>query len=199
MPARGDRTTDASVAIWWIPLGAGGRFVAFNGRVYERVCAWREHRAPRPLFHSALDVVVPEGRYVVENAWPIPDERGDERGVVVTGPVFARGLGRFRALRYEIRRWKDGTTDDAAFVVAKPVVSRELAVARRVLDAVPDVPAKVWGRDEDRLGEMWNSNSVIAWILARAGVDAGAWSPPGEGRAPGWSAGVRAAGAQDSA
>lgn len=182
--------TRASVAVWWIPLGAGGRFVAFNGRAYERWRARREHREPRPLYHTALEVHAPEGRYVIENAWPIPDERGDARGVVVTGPVFSRRLGRFRALRYEVRCWKDGTTDDAAYVVAKPVVSEDPDLARRVLRLVAQVPPKVWGRDEDRLGEMWNSNSVVAWILARAGVDPHGVLPPRNGRAPGWDAGA---------
>jgi hypothetical protein len=51
----------------------------------------------------------------------------------------------------------------------------------------------VWGRDESRTGEMWNSNSVIAWLIARAGLDAAAIQPPAGGRAPGWNAGLVAA------
>jgi hypothetical protein len=46
------------------------------------------------------------------------------------------------------------------------------------------------GRDELGTGEMWNSNSVIATVLARSGIDAGAIQPPSQGRAPGWCAGV---------
>jgi hypothetical protein len=37
---------------------------------------------------------------------------------------------------------------------------------------------------------MWNSNSMIAWALARAGQDMDAIGPPPGGRAPGWSAGL---------
>jgi hypothetical protein len=48
----------------------------------------------------------------------------------------------------------------------------------------------VWGRDESRAGEMWNSNSVIAWLTARADLDADAIQPPVGGRAPGWNAGL---------
>ena len=62
--------------------------------------------------------------------------------------------------------------------------------ARRVLEAVPQVPTPVWGRDELRTGEGWNSNSVIAWVLARSGIDAASIRPPAGGRAPGWQAGV---------
>ena len=62
----------------------------------------------------------------------------------------------------------------------------------RLLDLVTDVPTPVWGRDELGLGEMWNSNSVIAWLLRHAGVDAASLSPPRGGRAPGWAAGLAA-------
>jgi hypothetical protein len=37
---------------------------------------------------------------------------------------------------------------------------------------------------------MWNSNSVIAWLLAAAGLPAGELTPPRHGRAPGWHAGL---------
>ena len=48
----------------------------------------------------------------------------------------------------------------------------------------------VWGRDELRAGEMWNSNSFIAWLLARSGIDTDTIRPPDNGRAPGWEAGL---------
>jgi hypothetical protein len=48
----------------------------------------------------------------------------------------------------------------------------------------------VWGRDELHAGEMWNSNSVIAWLIARTGLEAEAIEPPPAGRAPGWNAGL---------
>ena len=34
----------ASVDLYWIPLGAGGHFVHFNGLVYEAVRAAIQHR-----------------------------------------------------------------------------------------------------------------------------------------------------------
>jgi hypothetical protein len=40
---------------------------------------------------------------------------------------------------------------------------------------------------------MWNSNSVVAWLLVRTGIDAAAVAPPARGRAPGWHAGLVAA------
>ena len=33
-----------------------------------------------------------------------------------------------------------------------------------LIDLLPAVPTQVWGRDEARAGEMWNSNSVVALL-----------------------------------
>jgi hypothetical protein len=52
------------------------------------------------------------------------------------------------------------------------------------------VPTPVWGRDELRAGEMWNSNSLISWLIARSGLEVEAVHPPAGGRAPGWGAGL---------
>ena len=66
-----------------------------------------------------------------------------------------------------------------------------------MLDLVADVPTPVWGRDGLRTGDMWNSNSLIAWLIARAGIDFATVHPPAGGRAPGWQAGLVVAGRQD--
>ena len=50
------------VDLYWLPLGAGGHSVRLNGRVYEAVAARLERRPPCDLYHSALEVHVPEGR-----------------------------------------------------------------------------------------------------------------------------------------
>ena len=52
------------------------------------------------------------------------------------------------------------------------------------------VPPLTWGRDELGTGEMWNSNSMVAWVLARSGHDMDRIRPPRHGRAPGWDAGL---------
>ena len=69
-------------------------------------------------------------------------------------------------------------------------LSDDGAVAQRVLDVVRTIPTPVWGRDELRTGEMWNSNSVVSWTLTRSGVDLSSVEPPAGGRAPGWHAGA---------
>jgi hypothetical protein len=43
------------------------------------------------------------------------------------------------------------------------------------------------------MGEMWNSNSVISWLLARSGLRPEEIHPPPGGRAPGWGVGLRLA------
>jgi len=44
---------------------------------------------------------------------------------------------------------------------------------------------------------MSNSNSVIAWVIARSGIDAESIQPPAGRRAPGWQAGLVVARRQD--
>jgi hypothetical protein len=183
--------SEASIDLYWLPLGAGGWFVRLNGRIYEAIHALLERRRPLDLYHSALVVRVPEGRFVIEDAWPIPDADGAARGVLVEGPVFSRRLARFRVFRYEVRRWRDGVIADADEAVASPQpLSDDPRRARRLLDLVGSLPRPVWGRDELATGEMWNSNSVIAWLLARSGLPTNAIGPPAGGRAPGWEAGL---------
>jgi hypothetical protein len=50
----GQRLGDASVDLFWLPLGAGGRFVRWNGRLYEWWVARREHRTSADLYHCGL-------------------------------------------------------------------------------------------------------------------------------------------------
>ena len=185
----------AGIELYWLPLGAGGWFVRLNGRLWEAIQALLERRRPLDLYHTALVVRVPEGRLVVENCWPIPDGNGRARGVMVEGPVGSRRMGRWRVFRYEVRRWRDGVIADADRAVASPqLLSDDPLVARRLLELVGSLPGPVWGRDELGTGEMWTSNSVIAWMLAQSGVPAEAVRAPAGGRAPGWTAGLVMAG-----
>ncbi len=179
----------AAVDLYWLPLGAGGRSVRLNGKVFEAVASLVGRRERFDLYHSALQVLVPEGRFVVEQA---PAARhGDDRGVVARGAVGTGAFARFWPIRYEIRRWREGAIPDVVDAVDSPIrLSEEPRLARRLLDLVPRVPTPVWGRDELGTGEMWNSNSVVSWLLTRAGIDVESILLPRRGRAPGWSAGI---------
>jgi hypothetical protein len=181
------------VDLYWLPLGAGGRFVRSNGRLYEALAARLEHRDRNDLYHSALEVHVGGDRYAIEQG-PVWNMDETDRGVVGEGPVGARWLGRFRLFRYEIRCWHDGVIPDRDEAVDSPRrVSADPDRARRLLDLVRSVPTATWGRDEQHTGEMWNSNSLIAWLLACSGHDTSAIAPPEHGRAPGWRAGLAVA------
>jgi hypothetical protein len=180
----------SSVDLYWLPLGAGGHSVRLNGRVFEAVAARLGRRPPCDLYHSALVVRVPEGRFVIEQA-PISDSNGVERGVVAEGAVGSRWAGRFRLFRYELRRWRDGVIPDLSEAVESPRrLTDDPCMSRRLLDLVPFVPTPVWGRDELGAGEMWNSNSFISWLIASSGLDAESIHVPAGGRAPGWDAGL---------
>jgi hypothetical protein len=188
-----DRETEAlpttTVQLLWIPLGVGACVVRTSGRLFEAIAAAARRRSRLDLYHSALEVTGPDGRYAIEMA-PVGDQYGERRGVVTEGAVGSKWLGRLRVFRYEIRRALHGSIADRDAAVGGPIaVSTDADVAQRIIDLVPAVPTPVWGRDELRTGEMWNSNSVTSWLLTIAGVDLdGLGQPPG-GRAPGWDAG----------
>ena len=179
------------VEVLWLPLGAGDNThcVRANGLIFEAIAAGAARRPRCPLFHSALRVKVDSEQFVIEMA-PVWSAEG-ERGVVAEGPVGLRLLGRSRLFRYEVRRWRDGVIPDAAEAVDGPVVaSHDHDRASALLRLVPEFPTATWGRDELRAGEMWNSNSLVSWLLARSGHRVDLLRPPDGGRAPGWSAGV---------
>lgn len=183
-------TRPATVTLYWIPLGAGGHFVRFNGRVFEAIEAARQHRERCDLYHAALVVELDGDRYTIELA-PSPDADEASRGVAATGAVGSRHLGRLRHFRYEVRCWRGGSIPDLGEAVGVPHrLSDDPLAARRLIDLVATVPRPVWGRDELKAGEMWNSNSLIAWLLAAADLLTDDVRPPPRGRAPGWDAGL---------
>jgi len=131
---------------------------------------------------------------VIEMA-PIRDGDGAARGVVAEGPVGSRWAARARLFRYEIRRWRFGVIPDVGEAVQSPCrLTENEAIAQRVFDLVPDVPTPVWGRDALHAGEMWNSNSLISWLIVSSGLPVASVLLPANGRAPGWDAGIVVAG-----
>lgn len=186
--------TRSHTDVWWLPVGAGSGVAVRTSRAWELIQARRGHRAPQPLFHTALEVRLDGVRWLIEmaSAWSGP---GATRGVVSGGPVGAVPLGCSRLFRYEVRRWREGVLPDRRYAVRSPVaVALTEKGARALLDRVPQVPVRTWGRDYNHDGDMWNSNSLTSWLLATSGVDAARLYPPLGGRVPGWCAGIIAAG-----
>ena len=185
-----------SVDLYWLPLGAGDTThgVRANGRLYETLAAAHQRRRRSDLFHAALVVHLDGERFALEMgpAWGAGD---GPRGVVREGPVGARWLGRSRWFRYEVRCWRGGVIPDADEAVESPQrLSADRDRAASVLAFAAEFPTATWGRDELRTGEMWNSNSLVAWLLAASGHDVDSVRPPAGGRAPGWRAGLVVAG-----
>jgi hypothetical protein len=180
--------TSGRVDVLWVPLGAGphGAPVRWTGRVYEFVVAARDHRPRRNLFHTALLVRPDAVTTRIELAVPV---QPGNRGVVAEGPVGSRHLRWSRLFRYEVRCWAGAPIPDVPSVC----VSTRAADAARILALLPEFPLCTWGRDELGAGEMWNSNSLVSWLLARAGLATDGLGPPAGGRAPGWDAGLRVA------
>ena len=190
------RPTVAALDLYWIPLGAGNRTVQFSGRTYESIAARLDRRPPCHLYHSALVATLGGDRYFIEMT-PVPSASHAvaDRGVVGGGAVGTNWAQRLRIFRYEIRCWRNGIIPDLHHAVGGPVdLTHDESRIRAALEAVPSVPTPTWGRDELGAGEMWNSNSVIAWVLGVTGLHPHAGVPPAPGRAPGWDAGITVAG-----
>ena len=101
-------TAPAWMDLYWLPLGAGGRFVRVNGKIYECLVALRHHRHPCDLYHcSAPTASRTETTYAIEMG-PVWNVDASDRGVVCHGPVGAHWLGKFRAFQYEVRCWPGG-------------------------------------------------------------------------------------------
>jgi hypothetical protein len=87
----------ARVSVYWLPLGAGGHVVRWNGRLYETIAARREHRPAADLYHCALEVIVDGDSSVIEMA-PVWATHAADRGGWQAGLVLAERR-RFRARR----------------------------------------------------------------------------------------------------
>lgn len=182
------------ISLYWLPVGAGGYVVRYCSGLWEAVAALLQGRKRRPLFHSALIVDDGEQRYVIELAPVWVPGLPEDRGVVGVGPVGAAWAGRWRLFRYELRCWQGGEIPDAEFAVESPcVLAEDAAVASALIADTAAVPMLVWGRRCGGSEDMWNSNSVISWLLVRAGISLETVCPPNGGRAPGWQAGIDAA------
>ena len=70
----------AAADLYWIPLGADGHCVRFNGRVFEAIEAACQHRDRCDLYHAALVVELAGDRHTIELA-PSPNADGARRAL----------------------------------------------------------------------------------------------------------------------
>jgi hypothetical protein len=154
----------ASIDLYWLPLGAGGHFVRLNGRLFEAVAARLERRPTRDLYHSALEVSVPDGKFVIEMA-PVAAGAGATRGVVAEGPVGSSRAQSLRIFRYESRCWRDGVIPDLAEAAESPQrLTDDPVLVQRVLDLVPRSPTTRLGTR--RAGRWRNVELELPDLLA---------------------------------
>lgn len=162
-----------AVEVVWVPVGAGERVsvVAVSGWLFERAVAALARRRPRRLVHAALVVHLPpppgpdvsaRATWTVEMvpAWAGPPGTA----VAVSGPVGIKVLGRSRWFRYEVRVRPGVAIPDVAYAVARTELDEGDERAGLLLACTSDVPELTWGRPVGTAG-MWNSNSVVAWLL----------------------------------
>jgi hypothetical protein len=181
-----------SIDLFWIPLGVrGSGFVRLVGKAYEALMARRDDRLPLALYHAALRVHTADGPFAVEMVLPSRGGEPASRGVVLEGAVASPWLAWVRLFRYEVRRWRNGILlDDEPAAVGPLRLSDDPDQARRLLECTDFVPPLIWGRDQVGAGEMWNSNSMVSWLLAKSGLPVEDIHAPPGARAPGWDAGL---------
>lgn len=176
-----------------MPVGAGTpRLQQASLRLWEAIEAARARRPRVKLFHSALKLGLADGgTYTLELT---PMFIGGSEPPILTGPVGLRGADRFRLFRYQLRGLPVTSLPDEEWAVESPVrLSDECDVVDRMLELAPSVPRHIWGRRVPGTREMWTSDSVISWLLFRAGLDLSDVRVPDGGRAPGWNVGLQLA------
>ena len=186
---------EAPVELYWMPVGAGtSRFQQASLRLWEAFEAARARRPRANLYHSALKLRTDGKTRTLELMpafvrVPAPPLR--------TGPVGLGVAGRTRLFRYQLVGLEADSLPDEEWATDSPqVLSKDEAMARRILQLASQTPAHTWGRRVRGTSEMWTSDSVVSWLLIRSGVDIAAIRIPGGGRAPGWIAGIELAARQ---
>jgi hypothetical protein len=76
-PALWSPTDQAAVDLYWIPLGAGGHSVRFNGIVDEAISSPIQRRPRCDFYHTALKIRLSARSYAVDaaDAGPLPPGR----------------------------------------------------------------------------------------------------------------------------
>ena len=187
------RRMDAcAIDLYWLPVGAAtSRVQQASLRLWETIEAARCRRPRANLYHAALKLRTGDGTRTLELA---PAFASGAAIPLATGPVGFRGADRFRLFRYQLGSAPGGTFPDEEFAVESPVrLANDCHTVSRVFELAPTVPRYAWGRRANGTREMWTSDSVISWLLLRAGVDLSGVAPPQGGRAPGWYAGIAVA------
>jgi hypothetical protein len=184
---------DGFVDLYWLPVAAGtlSPVRRWSLACWEWLDAKAHRRRPGALYHAALKLGLEDGAtYTLELT---PAFVGNGEQPLMTGPVGVRGADRFRFFRYQLLALCTDWLPDEDWTVAYVRLGSGSEAARRVLALAPSVPKYTWGWRAPGTHEMWTSDSVISWLLVRADLGLDGVTPPADGRAPGWFAGIEAA------
>ncbi|MEM9073776.1 MAG: hypothetical protein AAGE52_35120 [Myxococcota bacterium] len=145
----------------------------------------------RTFYHSALEVQRVENgecvRYVIELQNYVEGAQAQQDVGQVLSGGFGPFVSAFAGRIYGIRKWKNGEIEDIDTAAPNPrVVTDDCNAVDRVLALVTQIPTHDYGTD-------WTSNSVISWLLERAGLNPNTLPPPPGGIRPGWEEGAAAA------
>lgn len=180
--------------------GCGGRVVVAPGR-----CRWACRPAHEPVVGAARRVPRSQGTSTalpcragsVHRRASIHHRDGPSMGRVEGGGP--RGCGDRSRRAASPRPVELVSLRSAALARRNPprpgvggpaIVADDDGTAQSVLRHAHEVPALTWGRQVPPTRDMWNSNSLVSWLLRVSGVPIADLSPPSGGRAPGWGAGL---------
>lgn len=189
----------AFLDLYWLPVGAGtSRFQQTSLRFWEALEAARARRPRLRLVHAALKLAGADGQpFTLEL---MPAFVRDDVPPLLTGPVGLPGADRLRLFRYQLLCVSADRLPDEEFALAPPArLTSDPERVARVLAFAREVPRYTWGRRVRGTSEMWTSDSVVSWLLCRAGFDVSSIGPPAGSRAPGWQAGIGLAAARQRA
>ncbi|MGE5595432.1 MAG: hypothetical protein ACM3S1_05290 [Hyphomicrobiales bacterium] len=183
---------DATVTLYWLPVGAGTHFQRSSLRVYAAFEALVARRRPVEFLHAGLKLAIDGRRYTLELT-PVP--RRQPVAPLVSGAVGSAWAGRLRLFRYQLICLESERLPDEEYVVGEPIeLAEDGGFAERVLARARIVPAHTWGRRVAGTTEMWTSDSAVSWLVTKAGIAAGDIAVPKGYRAPGCRAGACPAG-----
>ena len=145
----------------------------------------------KTIYHCAIKVQFPEnGRcpsHVIELTESLDDQAERDR----VGEVAQHGI--FGPWSYAIRVFRNGSIEDETNIKETTVLSTDCDTARNIVQLARDVPLLDYGEKigtKTGAADRWSSNSVVSWILQKAGLDPANIDPPSGGIAPGWDAGI---------
>lgn len=187
--AKGASDCPCFVKLIWVPVVGGASvddILEFIAKFYI------DNPDGKTLFHSALEIQLPEGgecnRYIIELTESVSDKAESAKvGETVQHNIFG-------PFGYTIRLYRNGQEEDHERSKPRILLTNDCGIASNIVAFVKaqEIPDLDYGKKigtRSGAADRWTSNSVVAWLLQRTGLNPGGIFPPDGGIAPGWDAG----------